>query len=171
MKDEDIHPAALEPQVLLARCEVRRTRRSGPGGQRRNKVETAIVLTHPPTGISAEAGERRSQGENRRIALFRLRVKLALEVRRPLADDYAPSPLWQSRSPAGRIVLNAKHADFPAILAEALDVLGAQDMDVAAAARILGVTASQLVRLLRIEPAALGQVNARRRELDLRPLR
>ncbi len=171
MREENVHPAALEPQVLLAQCEVRRTRRSGPGGQRRNKVETAIVLTHSPSGIRAEAGERRSQEENRKIALFRLRVRLALEVRRPLSADHAPSPLWRSRSSGGHIVLNAKHADFPAILAEALDVLGAADMDVATAAQVLGVTASQLVRLLRIEPTALAQVNARRRELDLRPLR
>ena len=72
------HPAALSSEQLHARCHETRTRRSGPGGQHRNKVETAIVLLDPETGISAEAAERRSQAENRRVAIFRLRLNLAL---------------------------------------------------------------------------------------------
>ena len=49
------HPAAHDLERLLADCDVRFTRRSGPGGQNRNKVETAVVLTHRPTGLVAEA--------------------------------------------------------------------------------------------------------------------
>src|SRR5262249_27924451 len=48
MGDVTKHPAARAPDALLAECEVRRTRRSGPGGQNRNKVETAVVLRHLP---------------------------------------------------------------------------------------------------------------------------
>ena len=59
------HPAALEEAVLASQCKVRTTRRSGPGGQNRNKVETAVELIHGPTGLRAQASERRSQGENR----------------------------------------------------------------------------------------------------------
>src|SRR5512136_1849191 len=85
------HPAALDLASLAAECDFRTTRRSGPGGQNRNKVETAVILTHRPTGLSAEAAERRTQGENRKYALFRLRVKLALEVRGP-AFVHSESP-------------------------------------------------------------------------------
>ncbi len=49
------HLAALDLKRLASGCEFRRTRRSGPGGQNRNKVETAIVLVHRPSGIVAEA--------------------------------------------------------------------------------------------------------------------
>ena len=98
-----IHPARLAPDVLAAECDFKATRRSGPGGQNRNKVETAVILTHRPTGIVAEAAERRTQGENRREALFRLRVRLALEIRRPIGADvhhpYQPSDLWKSTLP------------------------------------------------------------------------
>src|SRR5580698_10521841 len=121
-----IHPAALDPDALSAECEFRATRRSGPGGQNRNKVETAVVLTHRPSGIRAEASQRRTQGENRRAALARLRVELALAIRRPIeradGEPFAPSALWRSRCTSGRIAVNPEHADFPALLAEALDV-------------------------------------------------
>lgn len=166
------HPAAEPPDRLLAECDVRFSRRSGPGGQNRNKVETAAILTHRPTGLSAEANERRSQGENRAVALMRLRVNLALEVRRPSGSGAGagPSPLWRSRLKGGRIVVSPHHDDFPALLAEALDVLADSDDDVKRAADRLGCSASQLVKLLKLEPRALKRVNDRRDELGLRPL-
>jgi hypothetical protein len=154
------HPAALDPDKLAAECEFRATRRSGPGGQNRNKVETAVILTHRPTGISAEAAERRSQGQNRQQALFRLRVRLALDIRTPAGT--APSSLWTSRIRGGRIVVNPDHDDFPALLAEALDVLGSLDDDVKEAAARLGCSTTQFVKLLALEPLALGRLNERR---------
>ena len=80
-----MHPAALTDDALLAECDLGRGRASGPGGQHRNKVETAVTLTHRPTGVIAQASERRSQVENKRVALRRLRLKLATEIRLPLS--------------------------------------------------------------------------------------
>jgi hypothetical protein len=165
------HPAASDPERLLAECDVRRTRRSGPGGQNRNKVETAVVLVHRPTCIGAEASERRSQAENLRVALFRLRLNLALKLRFPLMSGGSPSPLWQTRCRDGRIAVRPDHDDFPALLAEALDVLAAHGFEPRPAAGLLGCTASQLTRLLKVEPSALSLVNARRRKGGLHPLR
>lgn len=53
-------------------------RSSGPGGQRKNKKETAIRLTHLPTGITVIATEHRSQARNRELAFERMREKLAM---------------------------------------------------------------------------------------------
>lgn len=154
------HPAALAADKLLADCRVRRTRRSGPGGQHRNKVETAVVITHLPSGVTTEASERRSQHENHARAVFRLRVKLAMETRVPAAAG--PSPLWRSRCRSGRIAISAAHDDFPALLAEALDALERAGASVPDAAATLEVTPSQFVKLLGLEPAALARVNAAR---------
>lgn len=168
MPDHDSHPAALSAEKLLEQCELSQTRRSGPGGQHRNKVATAIVLLHRPTGIRAEANESRSQLDNRRSAVFRLRMRLALEVRR--ATSVAPSALWQSRCKNGRLSINPEHEDFPAILAEALDVLAAAEMDVKAAGVSLGCTSSQLTKLIKLDPKAFLYVNAQRENSGLRRL-
>jgi hypothetical protein len=169
MNAHNPHPAAIDPAQLLRACDVKRTRRSGPGGQNRNKVETAVVLRHLPTGIEAEANERRSQSENLNKAVFRLRVSLALSVRTE-QDGRIPSPLWQGRCRGGRLAINPEHDDFPAILAEALDALELQSMDVKAAAEALGCSPSQLTKLLKAEPRALAQVNAHRLETGLSAL-
>jgi hypothetical protein len=76
-----------------------------------------------------------------------------------------------ARCRGGRVAVSATHHDFPALLAEALDTLAAHEMDVKSAAASLGATASQLVKLLKLEPRALAEVNDRRRRLGLRPLR
>jgi len=172
MSDEaSLHPAALPAEMLLAQCEIRRMRRSGPGGQHRNKVETAVGIAHQPTGISAEASERRSQAENHAVALFRLRLRLAIDVRRTIALPYSPSPLWRARCHGGKIAVNPEHDDFPAILAEALDVIAACENDLRRAATMLGCTPSQLTKLLQQEPRAIAHVNRARQQQGLHKLK
>ena len=166
-----LHPASLDPDELLKQCELRQVRRSGPGGQRRNKVETAVIIRHRPSGIVAEANERRSRAENQRIALKRLRTNLALTVRRDFDSSRQPSPLWRKRCRNGRIAVNPRHVDFPSILSEALDAVCAYGFDVKAAAENLDCSATQLIKLLKAEPRALALVNERRNELGMHRLK
>ena len=170
MKHE-VHPAALSEEDLLSQCEITRTRRSGPGGQHRNKVESAVVIKHLPTGIRAEANERRSQAENRRNAILRLRITLAVECHDDSASDREPSSLWKSRCASDRIEVNPQHDDYPALLTEALGILRAADFDVKKAAEVLQVSATQLVKFLKTDSRAIQQVNDDRAERGLRRLR
>lgn len=163
------HPSALPAERLLVDCDVTRQRRSGPGGQHRNKVETAVRITHRPSGTTAEASERRSQSANLAMATRRLRLALALDVRCRRADG--PTPLWQSRCRGAAISVSSEHEDFPAVLAEALDHLAAADWNLQQAAELLECTASQLTRLLRKHPPALALLNRHREQAGLSPLR
>ena len=166
MSEPAPHPALIPSERLLTDCEVSFTRRSGPGGQNRNKVETAAILRHRPTGMKAEANERRSQAENRRLALFRLRVNLALGIRS--ATPPAPPPaVWTDRCRGGRLSINPRHDDFPALLAIALDMLHARGWNVPEAAETLACTASQLLKLVREEPRAWRLLNEGRQARGL----
>lgn len=170
------HPAALPPEALLAQCDMTRGRSSGPGGQHRNKVETLVTLDHTPTGLQAHAGERRSAIENKHEALWRLRLVLATHARCPVPAGDARSTLWQSRCTgsgkrAGRVSVSPTHDDYPAMLAEALDVVFACGLDMPAAAARLCCSASQLLKLVKDHPPALVLLNAHRAASGLRVLK
>ena len=180
-----MHPAQIPVQQLLAACEIRRQRRSGPGGQHRNKVETGIFIEHKPTGVRAEATERRSQPKNQELAIFRLRLNLALNHRTtnaassesvdassPASDnEIIVSDLWRSRVRGGKLKVNDQHDDFPALLAEALDRLHDQHWDTRSAAETLGCSTSQLVKFLKQEPRAIAMVNRERESRGLGKLK
>ena len=63
--------------------EIEFYRSSGPGGQHKNKTATAVRIRHIPTGIVAQASERRSQHLNREIAMERLKKAIAKMLFKP----------------------------------------------------------------------------------------
>jgi hypothetical protein len=158
----DLHPSQLPESSLLENCRIRRTRHSGPGGQHRNKVETAIEILHEPTGVVSFAAERRSQEANRQVAVFRMRVLLAVRVRCVRSPDVQPTELWRSRCQGQKIHCSERHNDFPAMLSEAMDAIDAKEYDIRLAAAALGCSATQLVRFIAKVPEALTTVNSAR---------
>jgi len=69
-------------EILKKKVVVETYKSSGPGGQRKNKTETAVRLTHLPSRITVIATEYRSQAQNRKLAFERLRERL-LKLNRP----------------------------------------------------------------------------------------
>ncbi len=144
----------LDDNRLLQQTDQERLRVSGPGGQRRNKVETGIRLHHRPSGITVQATEDRMLDRNRAVALRRLRLQLALQVRHPspTTEGDLPSELLRYRLPGGGLAVKQSNPDYPLVVAAALDALAAAAGSYAAAAHILGVTTSQLVKFLQEDP-------------------
>jgi hypothetical protein len=163
---------------LLSQCEVDTYRASGPGGQKRNKTSSAVRLRHPPTRLIVIAEESRSQHENRRRALRRLRQALYLKIRDELEpNDLHPNVLaarpgfCEARTTGGRLDLGRKDPRFWPAVGVVLDVLNAVGAQVSTAAGALGISTANLVDFLATDPKVWEQVNHLRSKFGQKPLR
>ncbi len=160
---------AQPDEKLVAACTVETYRASGPGGQHRNKRDSAVRLTHRPTGVVATATERRSQHENRRRAVKRLRKAIALEVRekvrtpsdalRTVLDD----PAWPR--------ISQKSTTYLVAAAEILDHIEVDSGKVSETAKRLGVSTASVTKFLSLDSHLLEAANRIRRRFGHKPLR
>lgn len=157
------HPSTLDLEDLLAQCTLRTQRRSGPGGQHRNKTSSGVFLHHEPTGLVGEATERRSQADNRTVALRRLRFRLAVEVRTPSPLDQPVNAEETDRRDRYRgqsMKLSDTNEVKPAVLALVLNDLHASGGQPSMLRPLWSVSTSGIVGLLKSHPPAFALVNA-----------
>jgi hypothetical protein len=171
---------ALEDAELLAQCRVDTYKASGPGGQHRNKVSSAVRLRHEPSGVSAHGDESRSQHDNKRVALRRLRMHLALELRKPPPTARQPlpevvrsclhKPKGREAAAALRLDVGRRDGRFWPVAAFVLDLLAGREGRLSEAAAEMGISTSNLVSMLKSERHLLAAAQRMRREYGLKPI-
>ncbi len=180
MADQTVNYLLLDDPALLAQCQVHAYRSSGPGGQHRNKVSSAIRLVHLPTGIAAHGDDSRSQHENKRLALGRLRMNIALRLRRrvdrgrpELPDHVSACQFHAKKGGAGapvRMEIGRKDFRFWTIAAFLLDVLDACEGRLGDSAAWLGITSGNLTSILASDRHLLAAAQAIRRNFRQKPI-
>ena len=79
----------VDVQINPADLQIDTFRSSGAGGQKVNKTESAIRITHLPTGTVVECQDERSQFKNKDRAMKILRSRILEEERRKQSDAIA----------------------------------------------------------------------------------
>jgi len=69
-------PSEAEVHLDLRDLDIKTTRGSGAGGQHRNTTDSAVQVTHKPSGITVRVESERSQHQNKAGALGLLRARL-----------------------------------------------------------------------------------------------
>ncbi len=155
----------MEDEALLRLCREECFRASGPGGQHRNKTESAVRLSVLDGAVVGLCSEHRSQHRNRAEALRRLRIAIAMEMRLPIVDELIDLPtkeIWK---------LGRKDRRYAAFIGHLLDVLAHHDWAVGLAAERLGTSTGKLIRRLSRDPQLWNVVNQARLRLGLVNLR
>jgi hypothetical protein len=161
---------SLSDDELFAQCEFDRYRASGPGGQKRNKTDSAVRLRHRPTGLLVTAADSRSQHDNRARALKRLRAALAYDLRQPTEGEATPTAILQAMT-TGKLAVKERDPNFLPAYAWALDVLSEQQGRLAETAERLGVSTGGLVRFLESSPDGWQAAMRIRSAAGQKPLR
>lgn len=91
--DVEVYEEQEKYSFNLSDVKIDTMRSSGAGGQNVNKLETAVRVTHLPTGIMVKAQEERSQYQNKKLALAIL--QRILENKNEKALDNFKKGLWQ----------------------------------------------------------------------------
>ena len=170
----------LSDEQLLGSCDIHIYKASGPGGQHRNKVSSAVRLRHRETGINATANDSRSQHTNRTQAMRRLRMNIATKLRAPINLESAPIPplllecIFTPKKPncateaTSRLEIGRKDTRFWEVAAILLDMLDAAGGQLGIVARKLKISTGNLTKILKSDRHLLAATQEIRKAFEIK---
>ena len=163
----------LNETAFIKTCRFDAYMASGHGGQKRNRTYSAVRLTHLPTAFAVIAEESRSQSENKLKALKRLRLAIALRVRKQLsAGSFTiPGEIREYFKPDAPLQINPKNPLYPLACATALDALYLAAGKIGAAAELLSISTGRLNKFLSKDRDLISAGNELRTHFNLKPLK
>ena len=163
----------LSDADLLAECHRDYWRASGPGGQKRNKTDSAVRLRHHGCGLLVTSSDTRSRAQNTRRAVRRLREAIALRIREPVETQnyHVHSELLAFLHSPQRGTSFQRDAAYLIAIAELLDVFIACQCAIGETSKCLGVRSGLLSRFIRRDDRLIRRIGELRIAAGLRPLR
>jgi len=145
-------------------------------------VSSAVRLHHRPTGISAHGDDSRSQHENKRLALARLRMNIACRHRVALDLQKLPTlpevvrdcmftPRGSRAATKPRLAVGRRDHRFWHVAAFLLDLLAGAGGSLSASAAFIGITTANFASLLKSDRHLLAASQEIRKSFNLRPLK
>lgn len=131
----------MPSEELLKLCKIDCVKGSGPGGQKRNKTSSAVVLTLSELDITVSDCTERSQFRNRENSLKKLRFAIALKLRQaPMGNGLC------------NIQCSMQSDKYPLFAAQLLDYLHAVEFDHKLAAGKCGISPSAMLKKIHRDP-------------------
>ena len=149
----------LEEQEFLKHCLCDFYKARGPGGQKKNKTESAVRLTLKESPIAATASEDRKQSINRSKAVRRLKLQVAFEIRLTAVP-------WK-----GQLDMNPSNKLYPHFCAVLFDHFHDNDWQMSTVANIYGISTNKLVKIISKSDTLWQEVNRQRLKLNYKALR
>ena len=160
----------LDEEQFMLQCRIDTYMASGHGGQTRNRTYSAVRATHLQTGLSVIAEESRSQAENKKRALRRLRKALALHIRQAVAAGPHAS-IRHLFAPDDPAQINPKNPLYPLFCATVLDGLHMAQGKISRAAQQLNISTGRMNKILGRDKDLFIAANQIRQHFGLNPLK
>lgn len=154
---------ALSDEELMKECRFDAMRGTGPGGQKRNKTSSAARVTHLESGLSAFDDVTRSQHQNLKHALDKLRGEIAVNLLPGEGEPTPGIPIAPVPKPNSR--------NYFLWLGRIFDALLATDFQMPEAAARFECSPSHLIRIVAKDEFAWQKLAEARQRRKMTPLR
>lgn len=154
---------ALSDEELMKECRFDAMRGTGPGGQKRNKTSSAARVIHLESGLSAFDDVTRSQHQNLKHALDKLRGEIAVNLLPGEGETTPCIPIAPVPKPNSR--------NYFLWLGKIFDALLATDFQMPEAAARFECSPSHLIRIVAKDEFAWQKLAEARQRRKMTPLR